>query len=129
MQRRCAELGFCLHVPFSASPHSAVPQPTLLHLQPGLTTVQSLLFFEAAAHHWLAVPTIFMAIVPVVFLFCNSASPLVVSAEAWSGGERCPCPPMLCGLHTRSLECCSFLLPPIVQAAHIWEFVAFFGVW
>lgn len=107
-----------MRVPFSlqmvrvATPHSAVLQPTLLHLQPGLTTVQSLLFFEAAAHHWLAVPTIFMAIVPVVFLFCNSASPLVVSAEAWDGRAEVPSLSMLCWLHTHSLERCSFLPPP-----------------
>jgi len=48
-------------------------------VQPGLTLVQSLLFFEAAAHHWLAISTIFMALVPIIYLFC-ALSPMIVSA-------------------------------------------------
>ena len=63
------------HMPRCAAPVRALPP---LPLQPGLTTVQSLLFFEAAAHHWLAISTVFMAVVPIVYLF-SSMSPMVVS--------------------------------------------------
>lgn len=44
--------------------------------QPGLTVPQKLLFFEAAAHHYLAFSTIFMAVVPIVFLY-SEVSPMV----------------------------------------------------
>ena len=44
--------------------------------QVGLTTTQSLLYFEAAAHHYLALTTVFMAVVPVIYLF-TQISPLV----------------------------------------------------
>lgn len=42
---------------------------------PGLTTVQSFLFFESAAHHMLAISTIFMVFVPIPFMF-TGFSPL-----------------------------------------------------
>ncbi|KAL4423966.1 hypothetical protein ABPG75_001267 [Micractinium tetrahymenae] len=48
---------------------------------PGLTVPQSLLFFEAAAHHYLAFSTIFMALVPIVFLY-SEVSPMVC-AHLW----------------------------------------------
>ncbi|KAL4421860.1 hypothetical protein ABPG77_001342 [Micractinium sp. CCAP 211/92] len=48
---------------------------------PGLTVPQKLLFFEAAAHHYLAFSTIFMAVVPIVFLY-SEVSPMVC-AHLW----------------------------------------------
>ena len=131
-----ARIRSTLQTPLPVRP---APVPTLLlPLQPGLSFVQSLLFFEAAAHHWLAIPTIFMAIVPIVFLFCNSASPLVVSPRnltwqagvvAWLGRacvHRC-FQPACCT--TSMASCPNLCCCPSLQAAHIWEFVAFFGVW
>jgi hypothetical protein len=49
-----------------------------LDLQAGLTNSQALLYFEAAAQHYLAITTIFMSTVPVVYLF-TQVSPLVSS--------------------------------------------------
>ena len=51
-------------------------------LQAGLTTAQSLLYFEAAAHHYLAITTVFMAIVPIVYLF-SGISPMVSVLLIW----------------------------------------------
>lgn len=101
------QLSYLLMPPPAAQAHGGRPgsqgdAPLPPPLQPGLTTAQSLLFFEAAAHHWLAIPTIFMAIVPIVFLFCNSASPLVVSAEASNGGQA---PRALLWHHAASTPC------------------------
>lgn len=47
----------------------------------GLTNVQSLLFFEAAAHHYLAITTVFMAVVPIIYLF-TQVSPMIC-AHLW----------------------------------------------
>ena len=49
--------------------------------KPGLTVAQSLLFFEAAAYHFLAIPTIFLAIVPFIFIFGDI--PPIVSFFLW----------------------------------------------
>lgn len=38
-------------------------------VHPGLTLVQSLLFWEAAAHHFVAIPTILLTVLPVIFMF------------------------------------------------------------
>ena len=46
-----------------ARPAPPAPAPPCPWPQRGLTVSQSLLFFEAAAHHMLALGTIFMAIV------------------------------------------------------------------
>ncbi len=35
---------------------------------PGLTFPQRLLFFESAAHHWLALPTLLMSLLPLAYL-------------------------------------------------------------
>ena len=43
----------------------------------GLTLPQSLLFFEIGAHHYLAIGTLFMTIVPVLYVYVQ-ASPLTV---------------------------------------------------
>jgi hypothetical protein len=37
--------------------------------RPGLTLVQSLLFWESAAHHFLALPTIMMSALPIIYVF------------------------------------------------------------
>lgn len=101
--------------------HDPRPRP----LQNGLTTAQALLFFEAAAHHWLAVRllclaaarasaaaaahlrsrcprqpatpllpclqvgTVFMAVVPIVYLF-TQVSPMV--SERKGGGRAAGLP-------------------------------------
>jgi hypothetical protein len=49
--------------------------------KPGLTLPQAFLFFEAAAQHFLCIPTIYMAVVPIIFLFTQYA-PLEVS-QLW----------------------------------------------
>ena len=36
---------------------------------PGLTLAQRLLFFDSAAHYYLAVPTALLALLPLLFLF------------------------------------------------------------
>jgi hypothetical protein len=36
---------------------------------PGLTIAQRLLFFEACAFYWLAIPTVIMMILPIVYIF------------------------------------------------------------
>eukprot|EP00775_Hariotina_reticulata_P010775 gene10775-10931_t len=46
---------------------------------PGLSTIQSLLFFEALAHHWLAVSTVLLALLPIPYLF-TGYSPVVAPA-------------------------------------------------
>ncbi len=46
--------------------HTALQKDNPLR-RPGLTIPQSLLFFEAAAHHLLAIPTCFMVMVPLVY--------------------------------------------------------------
>jgi hypothetical protein len=46
---------------------------------PGLSTLQSLLFFEALAHHWLAVCTVALALLPIPFLY-TGYSPVVAPA-------------------------------------------------
>lgn len=47
--------------------------------EPGLNTVQSLLFFEALAHHYLAIATVLLALIPIPFLF-SGYSPVVAPA-------------------------------------------------
>lgn len=47
----------------ASTPCTHAPAALAHALQRGLTVPQSLLFFEAAAHHMLALGTIFMAIV------------------------------------------------------------------
>jgi cellulose synthase (UDP-forming) len=37
--------------------------------RPGLTLVQSLLFWEAGAHHFLSLPTILMTVLPIIYMF------------------------------------------------------------
>lgn len=37
--------------------------------RPGLTLVQALLFWESAAHHFLAVTTMLLGLLPVVYIF------------------------------------------------------------
>lgn len=37
--------------------------------RPGLTIVQSLLFWEAAVHHFLAIPTVLLSFLPVIYMF------------------------------------------------------------
>jgi hypothetical protein len=46
---------------------------------PGLSAVQSLLFFETLAHHWLAVCTVALALLPIPFLY-TGYSPVVAPA-------------------------------------------------
>lgn len=41
--------------------------------KPGLTVSQSLLFFEAAAYHFLAIPTLLFLILPFIFVFFGIA--------------------------------------------------------
>ncbi len=40
---------------------------------PGLTLSQRLLFFEACFFHWLALPTVVLAILPVQYIFTHVA--------------------------------------------------------
>jgi hypothetical protein len=42
--------------------------------RPGLTLVQSLLFWESAAHHFLALPTIMMSALPIIYMFTQVGS-------------------------------------------------------
>ena len=49
--------------------------------KPGLTVAQSLLFFEAAAYHFLAIPTIILTIVPFLFVFLELAP--IVAFKFW----------------------------------------------
>jgi hypothetical protein len=35
----------------------------------GLTLAQALLFWEAAVHHFLAVPTVLLSLLPLVYMF------------------------------------------------------------
>lgn len=37
--------------------------------RPGLTFVQSLLFWEAAVHHYLAITTVMLSLLPIVYIF------------------------------------------------------------
>lgn len=103
--------------------------------------VQSLLFFEAAAHHWLSISTIFMAVVPIIYLFC-ALSPMIVSgckqgrpaggAGRWrdlraarleQGGAQQD------ALVHASPQTTPELPLPHLQSAHMYEFVAFFLPW
>ena len=49
--------------------------------KPGLTIAQSLLFFEAAAYHFLAISTIILTIVPFLFVFLELAP--IVAFSFW----------------------------------------------
>lgn len=49
--------------------------------KPGLSMAAALTFFEAAAYHLLSIPTIFMSMVPLVYIFSN-VSPLVCN-QLW----------------------------------------------
>lgn len=46
---------------------NVMPDNPLVHS--GLTLVQSLLFWEAAAHHFVAIPTILLTVLPFIFMF------------------------------------------------------------
>ncbi|KAF6262258.1 hypothetical protein COO60DRAFT_1677084 [Scenedesmus sp. NREL 46B-D3] len=46
---------------------------------PGLNLAQSVLFFEALAHHWLAIATVALGVLPIPFLF-TGYSPVVAPA-------------------------------------------------
>lgn len=37
--------------------------------RPGLTLVQALLFWEAAVHHFLALPTVLLSLLPLIYMF------------------------------------------------------------
>ncbi|KAL4527944.1 hypothetical protein Ndes2526B_g07735 [Nannochloris sp. 'desiccata'] len=51
---------------------------------PGLTFVQSVLFFEAAAYHFLALPTLLLCLVPFTFIFFAIAPVTVFSIWEFS---------------------------------------------
>ncbi|WIA20656.1 hypothetical protein OEZ85_005032 [Tetradesmus obliquus] len=41
--------------------------------RPGLTLVQALLFWEAAVHHFLALPTVLLSLLPLIYMFTEVA--------------------------------------------------------
>jgi hypothetical protein len=53
--------------------------------QPGLTWQQRWLFFEAAAHHYLAIPTLMFSALPLVYLFLE-VGPVTVRGAGWTPG-------------------------------------------
>ena len=96
--------------------------------------MQSLLFFEAAAHHWLAVGTVFMAIVPVVYCF-TQVSPMVWCAAAGAGRAHPQGSSGAANKLKRAQERRDELLKPprlppsLSCSAHLWEFAIVFGSW
>jgi hypothetical protein len=52
--------------------------------RPGLTLVQSLLFWEAAVHHFLAIPTVLLGLLPVLYMF-TEVSLHAVDLCVWCG--------------------------------------------
>ena len=57
---------------------------------PGLTWVQGLLFWEAAAYHFLAIITIVLALVPVVYVF-SGVAPLIAPRMWEFSAAFCTC--------------------------------------
>lgn len=81
--------------------------------RPGLTFVQSLLFWESAAHHFLALPTILMSLLPIIYMFTEVCCTALGRAQSQPqrpphkahGLARCATASAIqCGLDQR---CCS----------------------
>jgi cellulose synthase/poly-beta-1,6-N-acetylglucosamine synthase-like glycosyltransferase len=97
--------------------------------QPGLTLAQRWLFFEAAAYHYLAIPTVMFSLLPLAYLVLDVAPVAVSPRQAThlscirtGTAQRRACLSSLV-----APRCMPIQAPvPLLQVRHMWEFVAAF---